>query len=137
MGFGGHKRFICATALVTAAFSLAACRDWDPNLDPPRVTQLACGLIDGSAPETRIYVLDTGAGTAVQVNGGDERSGRLTVTETAYRFDLAGQRIEVNRFDGRMTEETLRLPSQQAGPALKVNPRRKGTCTAQAEGPKL
>lgn len=137
MGFGEHKRFIGVAALAMAAFSVAACRDWDPNLDPPRVTQIACRLVDGGAPETRIYVLDTGARTALQVNGGDGREGRLTVKDTAYRLDFASHTIEVNRFDGRMTEETVRHPSQQAGPASKTNPRRTGTCAAQAEGPKL
>lgn len=137
MGFGEYKRFTMrAGALSAAAISVAGCEGWNPDLDPPRVVQITCRL-DGATPDARVYVLDTGARTAVQVNARVAHQGRLEVKETAYRLVFAAGAIEVNRFDGRMTQETGRAPFLQDGPAPKSNQRRMGTCVAEAEGPKF
>ena len=136
MGFGEYKRFTTGAGALAAALCVGACDGWSPDLDPPRVVQIACRL-DGAAPDTRVYVLDTGARSAVQANASEATEGRLVVMETAYRLVFAAGEIEVNRFDGRMTEETGHAPFLKAGPAPKGNQRRMGTCAAQAEGPKF
>lgn len=137
MWFGEYKRFTMrAGAVATAALSVASCEGWTPDLDPPQVVQITCRL-DEARSDARVYVLDTGARTAVQANARGAREGRLEVKETAYRLVFAAGAIEVNRFDGRMTEEMGRAPLLQDGPAPKGNQRRMGTCVAEAEGPKF
>lgn len=136
MGSGAYKRFTTRAGALAAVLYVAGCDGWSPDLDPPRVVQIACHL-DGATPDGRVYVLDTGARTAVQANAPDAPEGRLDVKEAAYRLVFAARAIEVNRFDGRMTEETGRGPFLKAGPALKGNQRRMGTCVGQAAGPKF
>jgi hypothetical protein len=138
MGLGGYQRFILAASAAALAGLVAGCGNWDPDLEPPQVKQIACRPV-GAAPSTaaRVYVLDTGARTATWVNGDGDSNGQLVVEDRLYHFTFEKAAVQVNRFDGQMIEEVGQGPFFGTGPVPKGNRRRAWTCAAQMKGPKF
>ena len=136
MGFGGHRRL--KGAILAPAALLAGCGPWDPALEPPRVVQISCRPVGApSESPPRIYVLDTGAGTAAWANAPGDGAGVLSVERDAYAFVFDGHAGRVNRYDGRMVLQAAQGPVQPSGADQEDDGRGDWTCVPQAEGPQF
>lgn len=135
MRWGFEQRIAMVGGLVLLA-ATSGCKPWDPDFDPPGLSQLVCTRGSGVEAATMVLVLDTGRSSVTWANGPGAPQGRLTVTDYEYRMDFAaaGQPANVmtiNRYDGVMERQVAAKPARRPAQGVREPVAERWICAAQ------
>lgn len=131
---GFEQRVAMVGGLVLLA-ATSGCKPWEPDFDPPGLSQLVCTRGSGVEAATMVLVLDTGHSSVTWANGPGAPRGRLTITDYEYRMDFAaGQTAHVatiNRYDGVMERLVAAKPARRPAQGVSEPVQERWICAAQ------